>query len=126
MRVRSDYGRADRNVGDDMSLAGLKVHSCTPPGTSSLGVTSTPFSNDCQQRLIGWAGLRRLLTLRGPTSARFSGGRIRRGEAGEWRCAGYFRTNHMPGEFPLQVWMFVSEATGRAVRRYNEKLHRDF
>ncbi len=44
--------RADRNVGDDMSLAGLQVHSSTPPGTSSLGMRLTPFSNRCQAQLL--------------------------------------------------------------------------
>ena len=48
----SDQSRADRNVGDDMSVAGQQIHSSTPPGTSSIGVTFIPFRNDCQVCLL--------------------------------------------------------------------------
>ncbi len=44
--------RAERNVGDDMSMAGLQVHSGTPPKTSSLGERHTPFKNTCQAQLL--------------------------------------------------------------------------
>ena len=47
-----DLYRTDRNVGDDMSLAGLQVHSGTPPKTSSLELRVTPFSNRCQAQLL--------------------------------------------------------------------------
>jgi hypothetical protein len=43
-----NQGRADRNVGDDMSMAGLLVHSRTPPETPSLEATDTPLESDCQ------------------------------------------------------------------------------
>jgi len=43
-----DKYRADRNVGDDMSLAGLQVHSSTPPRASSLVERLTPLKNVCQ------------------------------------------------------------------------------
>ena len=49
--MHPSHCRADRNVGDDMSLAGLQVHSSTPPGTSSLGMRVTPFKKECQAQL---------------------------------------------------------------------------
>jgi hypothetical protein len=46
--MHPDQCRADRNVGDNMSMAGTNIHSDTPPGTPSLVVRDTPFQNGCQ------------------------------------------------------------------------------